>query len=97
MNIFVANLNFRTTTEALEKLFSNYGEVVSAKVITDKETGRSKGYAFVEMASVDAGQAAVASLNETEFDGKQIVCKQAEPRPQAPRKTFNKPYNRDRH
>ena len=51
MNIFVAKLNYRTSSEALEDLFSQYGEVVSAKVIMDKDTGRSKGFAFVEMGS----------------------------------------------
>ena len=49
MNIFVAKLNYRTSSEALENLFSQYGEVTSAKVIMDKDTGRSKGFAFVEM------------------------------------------------
>lgn len=89
MNIFVAKLNYRTTSEALEQLFAQYGEVVSAKVITDKETGRSKGYAFVEMATDDAGMAAIVGLNETQFEGQTIVCKKAEPRPQAPRRDNN--------
>lgn len=82
MNIFVAKLNYRTTSESLADLFGAYGEVVSAKVIKDKDTGRSKGYAFVEMASADAGLAAIAKLNETDFEGQTIVCKQAEDRPQ---------------
>jgi len=89
MNIFVAKLNYRTSSEALENLFSQYGEVVSAKVIMDRETGRSKGFAFVEMGSEDAGVAAIAGLNETDFEGQTIVCKKAEPRPQAPRRDFN--------
>lgn len=89
MNIFVAKLNYRTTSEALEKLFSEYGEVVSAKVITDKETGRSKGFAFVEMATDDAGMAAIVGLNETQFEGQTIVCKKAEPRPAAPPRRDN--------
>jgi RNA recognition motif-containing protein len=83
MNIFVAKLNYRTSSEALENLFSEYGEVTSAKVIMDKDTGRSKGFAFVEMATEDAGVAAIAGLNETNFDGQTIVCKKAEPRPQS--------------
>lgn len=89
MNIFVAKLNYRTTSEALEDLFSQYGEIVSAKVIMDKDTGRSKGFAFVEMGSEDAGIAAIAGLNETVFDGQTIVVKKAEPRPQAPRRDNN--------
>lgn len=89
MNIFVAKLNYKTTSESLENLFANYGEVVSAKVVMDRETGRSKGYGFVEMASEDAGMAAISSLNETDFEGQTIVCKKAEPRPQAPRRDNN--------
>ena len=91
MNIFVAKLNYRTTSESLGDLFANYGEVVSAKVITDKDTGRSKGYAFVEMASSDAGEAAIANLNETEFEGQTIVCKKAEDRP--PRRDNNRNFS----
>ncbi|MEZ4909385.1 MAG: RNA-binding protein [Saprospiraceae bacterium] len=103
MNIFVAKLNYRTTSEALENLFSRYGEVVSAKVIMDRETGRSKGFGFVEMGSTDAGVAAIAGLNETEFEGQTIVCKEAEPKSDSgprrdnssrPRRTNN---FRDRH
>ncbi|MBK9254041.1 MAG: RNA-binding protein [Saprospiraceae bacterium] len=89
MNIFVAKLNYRTSSEALESLFAQYGEVVSAKVIMDRDTGRSKGFGFVEMGSEDAGIAAIAGLNETEFEGQTIVCKKAEPRPQAPRRDNN--------
>lgn len=89
MNIFVAKLNYRTSSEALGNLFSKFGEVVSAKVVTDRETGRSKGFGFVEMGSDDAGLAAIAGLNETVFEGQTIVCKQAEPRTQAPRRDNN--------
>ena len=89
MNIFVAKLNYRTTSEALENLFSQYGEVTSAKVIMDKDTGRSKGFAFVEMGTEDAGMAAIAGLNETQFEGQTIVCKKAEPRPANPPRRDN--------
>lgn len=89
MNIFVAKLNYRTTSEALEELFAQYGEVDSAKVITDRDTGRSKGFGFVEMASDDAGVAAIAGLNETEFEGQTIVCKKAEPRESRPPRRDN--------
>ena len=89
MNIFVAKLNYRTSSEALEDLFAKFGEVVSAKVIMDKETGRSKGFAFVEMGSEDAGLAAIAGLNETQFEGQTIVCKKAEPRPANPPRRDN--------
>ena len=89
MNIFVAKLNYRTSSEALESLFAEYGEVTSAKVIMDRDTGRSKGFAFVEMATEEAGMAAISGLNETTFDGQTIVCKKAEPRPQS----FNRDNN----
>ncbi len=85
MNIFVAKLNYRTSSESLSDLFSQYGEVTSANVIMDRETGRSKGFAFVEMETEEAGFSAIAGLNETSFDGQTIVCKKAEPRAAAPR------------
>ncbi|MEQ8242215.1 RNA-binding protein [Fulvivirga sp.] len=80
MNIFVAKLNFRTTSEQLQKHFETYGEVSSAKVIFDKVTQRSKGFGFVEMPDDSAAQEAIAGLNETEFDGRTIVVKKANPR-----------------
>ena len=80
MNIFVAKLNFRTDDDQLRELFEQYGEVDSAKIILDRDTGRSRGFAFVEMPDEEAGQAAIAALNGTEFDGFEIVVKKAEPR-----------------
>lgn len=88
MQIFVARLNFKTTEDALKTLFSQYGEVTSVKIITDKETGKSKGYGFVEMPSVDAAHAAVVLLNEKEFEGSIISCKKSEPKPQKPFKRY---------
>jgi len=92
MNLFVAKLSSATTGQDLEELFGEYGEVVSAKVIFDKETGNSKGYGFVEMKNDEEAQAAINALNETEVDGKQIVVKQARPRESspAPRKNFQR-------
>ena len=80
MNIFVARLNFKTTSEELEKAFAPFGEVTSAKIITDRDTGRSKGFGFVEMASDEDGNRAIAELNETELDGRTIVVKPANPK-----------------
>lgn len=80
MNIFVARLNFKTGNEELEKTFSQFGEVTSAKIITDRDTGRSKGYGFVEMPNEDEGNQAIAALNETELDGRTIVVKPANPK-----------------
>lgn len=81
MNIFVAKLDFQTTSEDLQSLFEQFGEVESAKVIFDRETGRSRGFAFVEMPSDDEGSEAINSLNGTSVDGRVIVVKKAEPRP----------------
>jgi RNA recognition motif-containing protein len=80
MNIFVARLNFKTGHEELEKAFTQYGEVTSAKIISDRDTGRSKGYGFVEMPNDNEGNAAIAALNETELDGRTIIVKPANPK-----------------
>ncbi|MBI1225413.1 MAG: RNA-binding protein [Bacteroidetes bacterium] len=80
MNIFVAKLNFDTQEDYLREVFEEYGEVTSASVITDKFTGKSKGYAFVEMPNDSEAEKAIAELNESEIDGRTIVVKKAEPR-----------------
>lgn len=80
MNLFVAKLSSATTGKDLEELFSQFGEVVSSKVIFDKETGNSKGYGFVEMLDDEEAKAAIAALNDAELDGKKIVVKEALPR-----------------
>ena len=80
MNIFVAKLNYTSTSEQLESMFSQYGEVISAKVIIDRETQRSKGYGFVEMPNDDEGNIAIQELNGSNLDGNDIVVKEARPR-----------------
>lgn len=80
MNIFVAKLNFSTRSEGLKEVFEQFGEVEAANVIMDRESGRSKGFAFVEMADDSEGKAAIAALDGTDLDGSTIVVKQAEPR-----------------
>ncbi len=80
MNIFVAKLSFDTQEDYLREVFEEYGEVTSASVITDKFTGKSKGYAFVEMPNDEEAEKAIAELNESEIDGRTIVVKKAEPR-----------------
>ena len=80
MNIFVAKLNYTSTSEQLESMFSQYGEVISAKVIIDRETQRSKGYGFVEMPNDDEGNIAIDELNGSNLDGNDIVVKEARPR-----------------
>ncbi|MEQ9410766.1 MAG: RNA-binding protein [Fuerstiella sp.] len=77
-NIFVGSLAWATTSEGLERAFSQFGTVTSAKVITDRETGRSKGFGFVEMDS--GGDEAIDALNGSDLDGRQIVVNEARPR-----------------
>ena len=71
MNIYISGLNFSTTDADLSDLFSEYGEVSSARIITDRETRRSRGFGFVEMPDDAAGQKAIDELNGAEFDHKQ--------------------------
>jgi RNA recognition motif-containing protein len=80
MNIFVARLNFKTRSEELQAAFAKFGEVASAKIVKDRDTGRSKGFGFVEMPNEDEGKQAIAGLNETELDGRTIVVKPANPK-----------------
>ena len=82
MNIFVARLNFKTRREDLEQAFARFGEVSSAKIVKDRDTGRSKGFGFVEMPNDEDGHKAIAALNETELDGRTIVVKPANPKGQ---------------
>ena len=80
MNIFVARLNYGTSEESLRQLFEGYGEVDSVKVIMDRDTGRSKGFGFVEMPDDTEAMNAINELNEKEFDSRTIVVKKANPR-----------------
>ena len=77
-NIFVGSLAWGTTSEGLEQAFAQFGTVTSAKVISDRETGRSKGFGFVEMAT--GGDEAIEALNGSDLDGRQIVVNEARPR-----------------
>jgi len=72
MNMYVSNLSFHTTDEDLRKLFTQYGTVSSAKVITDRETGRSRGFGFVEMESSKEANEAMKNLNNKEIEGRPI-------------------------
>ena len=80
MNIYVSNINFRTVSESLQDLFAQYGEVSSANIITDRETGRSRGFGFVEMPNDEEGQKAIDALNDTDFEGKTITVNVARPK-----------------
>ena len=72
MNIYVSNLSFHTSEEDLKNLFSKFGAVTSAKIIMDRETNRSRGFAFVEMSSEEEGNAALSGLNQKEIEGRPL-------------------------
>ena len=78
--LYVGNLSFRTTQEDLRELFAQAGTVESASIIEDRETGRSRGFGFVEMASEDEATSAIAQFNGSEYDGRNMVVNEARPR-----------------
>lgn len=80
MNIYVGNLPWSATEESLSAAFEAYGEVTSAKVISDRETGRSRGFGFVEMADDSAAKQAIEALNDQDMDGRQLRVNEARPR-----------------
>ena len=84
MNIYVSNLSFNVNDEDLKEFFAPYGEVTSAKVVNDRETGRSRGFGFVEMADETASKQAIAELNETTLDGRAIRVTEARPKEDRP-------------
>lgn len=84
MNMYVSNLGFHVSNDDLRNLFEPFGEVVSAKVITDRETGRSRGFGFVEMKSGEDGNNAIEKLNNKEVEGRNMsvtVAREREPKP----------------
>lgn len=85
MNIYVGNLPYTTDDRELEDLFAQFGQVASARVITDRETGRSKGFGFVEMNDNAEAESAIAALNESEMDGRSLRINEARPREERPR------------
>lgn len=82
MNIFVSNISFKVREQALSELFSQYGEVTSVRIIKDKETKRSRGFGFVEMANDEDAQKAIDSLNGAEHYERAIVVSQAKGKPE---------------
>ena len=80
MNIYVGNLSWSMTDDDLSNLFSQYGTVTSAKILKEKNTGRSKGFGFVEMEDDEAAKAAIAALNETEVQGRKLIVNESQPR-----------------
>ena len=86
MNIYVGNTPYSMTEQDLDDLFSQYGEVSSARMITDRDTGRARGFAFVEMPNQQEAQAAIEALNDKEVDGRMLRVNEARPREERPRR-----------
>lgn len=88
MNIYIANLSYGVKDADLQELFEKYGEVSSSKVVTDRESGRSRGFGFVEMPDDDDAQRAIEGLNNMEFNGRAMVVNVAKPKTE--RRDFNR-------
>ena len=80
MNIYISNLSYNISDEDLRQLFADYGEITSAKVIMDRETGRSRGFGFVELSDDELAKKAIEELNQASYDGKVINITEARPR-----------------
>jgi RNA recognition motif-containing protein len=90
MQIYVGNMNYRTSEDEINNLFSQYGEVSSVKLISDRETGRAKGFGFVTMENDAEAKKAIEELNEKEFEGRTLRINEAKPREERPRREFNR-------
>jgi cold-inducible RNA-binding protein len=80
MKLYVGNLSFNTTIQDLETMFGEFGAIQSANIIEDRETGRSRGFAFIEMSSKQEAESAIAKLNGKEIDGRELTVNEAKPR-----------------
>ena len=80
MNLYISNLSYNISDEDLRQLFADYGEITSAKVIMDRETGRSRGFGFVELSDDELAKKAIEELNQASYDGKGINITEARPR-----------------
>jgi RNA recognition motif-containing protein len=87
VSIYVGNLSFSTDPTDLQTLFGNYGEVISANVISDRETGQSRGFGFVEMASESEANTAISALNGAECNGRNLKVNLSQPKPQKPQRS----------
>lgn len=80
MNIYVGNLSFKTTEDAVRELFAAFGQVDRVSLISDRQTGRPRGFGFVEMADTSAGQAAIEALDGKDVDGRKLKVNEAQPK-----------------
>jgi cold-inducible RNA-binding protein len=83
-NIFVGNLSFNTTEDELRQLFAAYGQVERVSILTDRDTGRSRGFGFVEMSSDEDGEKAIAGLNGSQLGGRKLNINEARPKGDGP-------------
>src|ERR1700712_1966036 len=102
MNIYVSNLSFNVQDEDLKAFFTPYGEVTSAKIINDRESGKSRGFGFVEMSDDTASKKAISELNDTSVDGRTIKVMEAKPKEDRPARSnnnynSNNSYNKNRY
>lgn len=88
MKMYVGNLSFNTSEGDLRQKFEEFGDVASVTIITDRETGRSKGFAFVEMANAASAEKAIADLNGKDFGGRKLTVNEARPRTERPAGNF---------
>ncbi len=86
MNVYVGNLSYQMSESGLKDVFSEFGSVDSAKIITDRDTGRSKGFGFIEMPNNEEAQAAISALEGKEIDGRNLKVNEAKPREDRPRR-----------
>ena len=88
MQIYVGNMSYGTTEDSITTLFSEYGDVQGVKLITDRETGRAKGFGFVTMNNDDEANKAIEELNGKEFEGRELRINEAKPREERPRNRY---------
>ncbi len=88
MKLYVGNLSFKTTDDSLRAAFEQFGEVSSAQIVMDRETGRSRGFGFVEFTDPAAGTAAIEGMNGKDLDGRDLTVNEARPREERPRGGF---------
>lgn len=86
MNIYVGNLNYQLTEDDVRDVFSEFGEVTRVNLITDRDTGRAKGFGFVEMANAEDGKKAIENLDGAEINGRNMKVNEARPREERPRR-----------
>jgi cold-inducible RNA-binding protein len=94
MNIYIGNMSFDTTEDQLRHAFEGFGEVSTVNIITDRDSGRPRGFAFVEMATQSEAMAAISGLNGQELNGREMSVNQAKPRPQSGNRSGGNSYRK---